>query len=387
VNQVTGLLDAGHEVELVSCSPERPTVTHPVVGEYGLLARTMFNVAAVRPKWWSYVKALASTLGGLFRYGGAVWRFWGYSVAHGYVSYPHWNLLRHFLQRRFDVIYCHYGPMGQLALQLRGLGVGGKICTVFHGVDISRHVRDEGRDCYRDLFANTELCLPISEYWEDRLLELGCEAAKVRVHHMGIDPEAFAYCGGSGGESGAVRVLTIGRLVEKKGYEYALRAIAQMPAGRVEYVIVGDGPLREELESLTRHLGAEDRVTFRGALRQDEVRQLYGQSDLFLLASVTAADGDKEGIPVVLMEAQASGLPVVATMHSGIGEVVKDGETGFLVAERDVAALTERLRYLVEHRECWAAMGRRGREVVCEQFNIGTLNRRLGELLRDLVER
>ena len=105
----------------------------------------------------------------------------------------------------------------------------------------------------------------------------------------------------------------------------------------------------------------------------------------FILASSTSRDGDMEGIPVVLMEAQACGMPVVSTLHSGIPEVVLDGESGVLVPEGDVDALTERLQYLVEHPELWPEMGRRGRKLVEQKYDIKMLNSRLVRIYEALL--
>jgi colanic acid/amylovoran biosynthesis glycosyltransferase len=108
-------------------------------------------------------------------------------------------------------------------------------------------------------------------------------------------------------------------------------------------------------------------------------------SDLFLLPSVRASDGDEEGTPTVLMEAMACGLPVLSTVHSGIPELVEDGVSGWLVPERDVAALADRIQWMLDHPDRWAAMGRAGRAKVEREFNIDTLNDRLVELYRGVL--
>ena len=124
-----------------------------------------------------------------------------------------------------------------------------------------------------------------------------------------------------------------------------------------------------------------------GPLPRERVRTLLDESHLLLAPSVTAADGDQEGTPVAIMEAMASGLPVVSTLHSGIPEVVKDGVTGLLVPERDVDALAEGLRRLVESPASWAGMGKRGRAVIEQEYDVGVLGGRLVEILAEAVSR
>ena len=158
----------------------------------------------------------------------------------------------------------------------------------------------------------------------------------------------------------------MGRLVEKKGHEYSIKAIAKAIINHknIIYLIAGDGHLRNKLESLVSELGIKNHVKFLGAVEQEEALKLYQQAHIFILPSVTSSNGDQEGIPVVLMEAQSAGLPVISTYHSGIPEAVIDGKSGFLVPEKDVNALAQKMEYLIEHPEVWPEMGRCGREFV-----------------------
>lgn len=120
-------------------------------------------------------------------------------------------------------------------------------------------------------------------------------------------------------------------------------------------------------------------------MTQEQVRQFYDDSHIFILPSVTAADGDREGQALVLQEAQAMGLPILSTLHNGISEGVLDGKSGFLVPERDVDALAETLRYLVKNPEVWAKMGCQGCAYVEERYNIEQLNEQLVETYQKLM--
>jgi colanic acid/amylovoran biosynthesis glycosyltransferase len=170
--------------------------------------------------------------------------------------------------------------------------------------------------------------------------------------------------------------------------EYAIRAIARLKASgrRLVYTVAGEGPLRAHLDRLIGELGLQAEVQLVGPKDKGEVVALLGLSHLFIAPSVTAEDGNQEGIPNALKEAMATGIPVISTRHSGIPELVESGESGFLVPERDSDALAERLAYLVDHPECWPSMGRAGRERIEAEFDSEKLNEELVELYREVVE-
>jgi glycosyltransferase involved in cell wall biosynthesis len=147
------------------------------------------------------------------------------------------------------------------------------------------------------------------------------------------------------GSNAAVTVLSVGRLVEKKGTDVLLAALARLPAGlHWKLVHVGNGPLLSNMQSLCRKLSLADRVEWRGALTQDEVLREYRAADLFALASRIARDGDRDGLPNVLVEAQSQGLACVASRISAVPELVSDGLTGVLVPPKDPAALCAALQ-------------------------------------------
>ena len=204
---------------------------------------------------------------------------------------------------------------------------------------------------------------------------------------MGIDLKKFKFSERMKQPGEPIKILTIGRLIEKKGHVYAIRAIAKVVKKyrNIEYLIAGDGPLRNKLEGLVQELGIEKHVKFSGAIEQNEVLKLYQQAHIFVLPSITTSNGDQEGIPVVLMEAQATGLPVISTYHTGIPEVIVEGKSGFLVPEKDVDALAERLEYPIEHPELWPDMGRYGRKFVEEKYDIKKLNQQLVEIYSNIL--
>lgn len=391
LNQITGLLDQGCDIRIFSLRRPAAGLQHPDIDSYGLMRRVAYNpmpgnrlrrvVAAVpafarifRARPGQAVRAL-----NVFRFGRAAFSlellFWLDNLAG--------------LQNRFDVLYCHFGIVGGLVAYLRELGgVNGALVTAFHGVDVSAALARQPT-MYRHLFGAGDLFLPISRRWRSRLIEYGCDPNLVGVHHMGVELSRFRFdcTGRPGGQP--LRILTVGRHVEKKGIEYALRAVAQARDSGVSlrYTIIGDGPLRGALEALSGRLGLAGVATFHGWQDQDVVAEQLKRNDVLLAPSVTDSTGDQEGIPVTLMEAMASGLAVVSTRHSGIPELVEDGRSGLLAEERDVDGLAQALVRLDRDPALYDSLRIAARKAVAEEFDVRKLNVRLVDICRGLSRR
>jgi colanic acid/amylovoran biosynthesis glycosyltransferase len=288
--------------------------------------------------------------------------------------------------RRFDAIHAQFGPSGRLIELCRAAGlVEGPIATAFYGYDLTRELRISGPRTYARLFANAALLLPNSDYLAGRLREAGAPAARIVTHHLGIDLAAFPFVDRRG-RSGPPVALAAGRLVEKKGFEYLIRGLAEAGDRFPGFVrIAGDGPLLGRLESLARELGVADRVAILGWRSPVEVAAEMRDADLLVVPSVTAEDGDMEGLPVVMTEAMATGLPIVGTRHSGIPEAIRDGVNGRLVDERDVAGLAAALAEWSD-RDRRLAAAEPSRAIAEAEFDGRALGRRLTGLLASIRE-
>jgi colanic acid/amylovoran biosynthesis glycosyltransferase len=232
-----------------------------------------------------------------------------------------------------------------------------------------------------------DLCLPISHHWKNKLITMGCKDEKVMVHRMGVDIAQFDFRKRIRPIKGTIKILSVARLVEKKGIKYSLEAISKVlkSHSNIEYSIAGDGPLRFELEQIIIRLKLEPHVHLLGWRTQVEINELMEQSDILLAPSVTSKDGDQEGIPVVLMEALAMGLPVISTYHSGIPELIIDGQTGLLVQERDSTALATKLNELIGNDSLANELRNNGEKYVKEHFNLDKLNSTLEEIYVKLL--
>ena len=377
--QITGLRERGHEVHVFAVPPgsqagraPEPNVHYqPALGRgvlrYLRAARMLRN--ASRPDR----RALVQSLNPL-RFGREAMSLDLLRAAAPWLP-----------GRRYDVVHCHFGGNGVRAMMLRELGVlGGPVVTTFHGTDMSAYLRRRGTGCYRRLLAAGELFLPVCNRWRRHLIELGGDPERIRVHHMGVDCTRIPVARGPGPR----RVLSVARLIEKKGIAFGIRAFALVARERrdVTYLIVGGGELQPQLVRLAARLGVGDRVAFAGPQSQAHVLQALYEADVFLAPSVTAPNGDEEGIPVALMEAMAAGLPVVASRHSGIPELVAHGHSGLLAAERDVSGLAAALGALLDSPEQRRAMGLEGRARVLADYEIETQNDRLVELFSGVID-
>jgi colanic acid/amylovoran biosynthesis glycosyltransferase len=288
----------------------------------------------------------------------------------------------------YDIIHCQFGPLGNQAIVLRAIGaIRAKIITTFRGYDISSYVKKNGEHIYMKLFDEGDLFLCVSEQIKAVLIKLGCDEQKVIVHRSGVHINKFNSSLHKPYSGGKIRLLTVARLVEKKGIQYGIQSIAKVlkKYPNIEYKIVGDGYLKDALQTLIEDLKVDNHVKLLGWKSKEQIIGLLQEADIFLAPSVTSQNGSREGIPGAIVEALALGLPVLSTRHSGIPEVVQDGESGFLVPERDTDALAEKLEYLIEHSELWPAMGKKGRTYVEQHYDIDKLNDRLVEIYQQLV--
>ena len=386
LNQLVGLLKRGHEVDIYADRlGALPAKCHADVGRYSLVARTRYQPL---PRAW--FARLRSAAGRTAHWG---WRDPGVTLhSLNFLRYRrhalnlkllHERLPAHAGLREYDVIHCHFGPNGERAVAWRKVGaIRGPVITSFHGYDVNRLPVTYGRNMYKTLFEHGDMFSVGTEFLKRRLILLGAADDRIVKLPMGVDLSRFHYAERRPTIDGEFRLLTVSRLVEVKGIEYALRAMAilkdKLP--RLRYQIVGEGPLRTDLEALTARLDLAKSVTFMGALSQEEVIRLHEGAHVFVMPSVVARAGDEENQPVALAEAQASGLPVVASAIGGIPECMRDGESGLLVPPRDSEALASSILWLADHPEVLGSMGRAGRAQVEKYFNLEKLNDQLVDI-------
>jgi colanic acid/amylovoran biosynthesis glycosyltransferase len=281
-----------------------------------------------------------------------------------------------------EVIVANFGQNGIVAARIKqAFFPEARLAVIFHGYDLSAYVAAHGWDGYRRAAPAIDIAIAVNRPWAN-LLAANTPLRTVVVHHLGVDL-AHIPLKQSSRRAGRFAVLFVGRMVEKKGLSVLLAAVAELKArGRdLEVQAIGDGPEESALRAQAAAVGLGDNVTFHGSQTHDVVLRMMSDCDCLALPSVTAADGDQEGIPVTLMEAMAAGLPVVSTCHSGIPELVTDDQTGLLVPERDPTTLANALDRLMSEAGLGERLAANARRFVAAEFNAEIQNRVLFDLI------
>jgi glycosyltransferase involved in cell wall biosynthesis len=292
------------------------------------------------------------------------------------------------------LLHAHFGPDGVLALPLaRALGV--PLVTSLRGYEVGRSTSSLlgsgrlswmryalGRDALK---RDGALFLAVSDALRARAIAAGYPAGRILTHYNGVDLARFP--AGPGGDGATI--LHVGRLVEKKGTALLLAAFAEVRKTHREarLAIIGEGPLRGALERLSAELELGDSVRFLGAQPPALVAEWMRRSALLAAPSLTARDGDAEGLPNVVVEAAASALAVVASDHAGIPEAVTDGRSGFIVPEGEREPLARRLSDLLASAELRHGMGLAGRELAEARFDAARQMEKLEEIYDALTSR
>ncbi len=314
-------------------------------------------------------------------------------ITHTLTCFP--NLFSNYFDiiGKLDLIHAHFGPNGVYAMNIADkLDI--PFLVTFHGYDITisrQAIWRSGRLLYYQLIFHEEKLkrkaaafIAVSKFIRQKLIDQGYPKEKIIQHYIGVDTTKFFPAATKTDER---YILCVGRHTEKKGIDTLLRAFAKIAAKHpsVSLIQVGKGPLTKNLQTLTKKLGIDKQVRFLGSQPHEKVMQLMRAAEILALPSQTAKDGDCEGLPIVILEASACSIPVVSTYHSGIPEAVLDGETGFLVAEKDEIAFAQRLDYLLDDRALGEKMGQQGREFICETFELRNQTLKLEAIYNSII--
>jgi len=235
----------------------------------------------------------------------------------------------------------------------------------------------------REKLAAASWAVTCTRTGHENLAGLAPDPEAVALCYHGLDLDKFAPQPHRAPRDGPVTILSVGRAVAKKGYDDLLAALALLPKDLDwRFVHIGGGALSKKLKAEAGRLGLADRIEWRGARAQPEVLAAYRAADIFVLAAKIAPDGDRDGLPNVLMEAQSQGLPCLATGLAGIPELIEDSVTGLLVPPADPPALAAALARLIADRTLREQLGMAGERRVRAAFDaktaIGLLARRFG---------
>ncbi len=388
VNQITGMIDRGHEIQIFALKNSREEVIHTDVKEYQLNNMVHYLPPLPETRIARILKGAGLLLALFFKKPVVTIKALKYFFkVRQQTLFRYLHFLRPFYHDQFDIVHCHFGPNALRALSLKKTGFKGKLVTTFHGFDVTTYINTYGQHVYDDLFNTGDLHTYNSEATKNILISLECPAGKMIKLPMGVNLEKFPYKARTVDPDQPINILSVGRLVEMKGREYAIKAVARVAHQypRIKYWIAGDGELKDRLQQLIYKSEMHDKIKILGWVESDKLIELYNQSHIFLHPSVKDSRGNMEGQGVVLIEAQAAGLPVIATNHNAFPTSMIDGVTGFLVSERDVSGIADKLIYLIEHKDQWPEIGKQGREFA-QQFDINILNDKLEQIYLSLFE-
>ena len=274
---------------------------------------------------------------------------------------------------------------GQIAVHLLPLIRKWKKPSIvsFHGADVTVDMNKPAyRKATRQMLEAVKLVLVRSESLRRAVADLGCDPEKIEIQRAGIPLEEFPFRERSWPKNGQCRLVQAGRLIEKKGLPVTLRAFAVFlrKYPNATLTIAGEGPMHDELQKLARELKIEPSVSFTGFISQEQLRDIYYRSHIFLHPSQKGHDGNQEGVPNSMLEAMASGLPVFATRHGGIPEAIENGVSGVLVPERDHEALARALLDAAQDPAFLWRIARSGAEAVRKNFDLRAQAQRLEEI-------
>jgi glycosyltransferase involved in cell wall biosynthesis len=288
-------------------------------------------------------------------------------------------------EHQLQLLHVFFGTKAILCLPaLRQLEI--PVSVSFHGRDVAECLNEPQFSCHLPgLFERADCIMVRSEFMGNKLIAGGCADSKIWVNWAGIPMQHFPYSPRSRAVGEPITFLQACRLIPKKGVQDTICAFHQVqrsiPSARLW--IAGDGELRDNLESMVRRMELTDSVTFLGPLDEEALMQRFHAADVFVHPSITTGTGDQEGIPNSMLEAMATGLAPIVTRHAGIPEVVRNGETGWLVAEASPDQLASRMLWCARHPEEMRSVGVEAHQLVERQF---ALHRRIDDLDRKYSE-
>ena len=295
-------------------------------------------------------------------------------------------------QNNVQLIHAHFGQNGYSLIPLaKALKV--PLVTTFYGEDASRlpFQVNEWQKRYKTLFSFGTYFLVEGNHLGKQLQRLGCPASKILIQHLGVQLEYFPFTKRELKRDEPLRILVAGRFTEKKGIVYAVMAFAQLIAKgtNARLTIIGDADnknaenmhTKKKIVDTINQTGLAEKITLMGMQPLENLRQAYYKHHIFFAPSIQAKNGDNEGgAPVTIIEACATGMPVVSSLHCDIPEVIKNEKTGLLATERNVQQLSDYLHFLAAQPEKITELGLKARQHIEDQYDATKQGTRLEKI-------
>lgn len=302
--------------------------------------------------------------------------------------YPY-DLVERLNADRPDLVHVYYGHKAVHHLEMLQAW-GGPWVVSYHGVDVSKFLDDAEYAAKKQVvFEQAALIMARSQSLLDRLAELGAPREKLRLNRTPIPLEHLTATARTAPADGRWRLVQACRLIEKKGILTTLKALAVVKQSHpgLRYILCGEGPLKDRILETAAALGLADNVELRGWLTQEQLLAEFDQAQLFLHPSEKTKKDDQEGIPNSMLEAMATGLPVVATLHGGIPEAVTDGHDGLLVPEHSPDQLAKAIRSLLEDADLLSRLSRNAAASVRQNFGATAQVAALEDVYLEAIQR
>ncbi|WP_417289538.1 glycosyltransferase [Corallibacter sp.] len=292
------------------------------------------------------------------------------------------SILYSLKQQQVDVLLIEYGTHAHRLLPLIKQS-GLPLVVHFHGYDASVHTVIEQCEQYKEVFAYAKYVVAVSRVMYQKLLELGCPADKLIYNVYGPQPEFESVKP----QFTKKQFVGIGRFTDKKAPYYTIMAFNKLAKQdpEAQLVLAGDGVLRNMCENLVKQYGLEQQVQFLGVVTPQRYQELLEESLAFVQHSITANNGDMEGTPLAVLEASVAGLPVIATNHAGIPDVIKHGETGLLCDEHDIDTMAKHMQKVLDDTAYAKQLGAAGKQHILEQYSLKRHIKALQDLMQKVV--
>ena len=384
VNQICALIDRGHEITIFAFQEGDRSIVHESVSNYGLLDK----LVTLQPEPRNRLKRIGSFFklvvkkGSPYRLGKVMKALNFFKYGKNALSLHNFYKSQWFLRKgEFDVIHCHFASSGLYIARLKRNGLLGpeKLVTSIHGSDINPGKVNDYKERYPILFEEMDLITYNSEYTLGILKQVHPSEEKMRLLPVGLDTRKFVKSQADIA-SATKNILFCGRLVPFKGPDLAIEIVRKLidRNNDVHLTMIGTGVLMETIKASIEEYGLGPYITLKGAVSQEEIIQAMDDSHIFLLPGIHEEEtGRAENQGLVIQEAQAMMLPVVVSDAGGMKYGLLDGETGFVVPEKDIDGFVEKLEMLINDEILRDEMGSNGREYVVRNFDSEVLCKKL----------
>lgn len=387
VNQICDLIDKGHEVTIFSFNKNEDALVHKKIRDYNLLQKVVYH----RPYHFSKIKryfpflkfllfnARDIDLSELLR---------NFNILKGGEEglslkffYKYYWILEH---GPFDILHAHFGANGAYVARMKTLGFLKKtgFISTFHGYDLNPKLLPEFKTEYQELFRQADFLTVNTEYSEELLSKI--TNRKIEIVPVGLDTDRFS--NQKKNMAGPVKIIFIGRLIALKGAHRAIeifRILMDRGLPDIKLSIVGEGEMRKDLWQLIADHDLENNIELKGALTQEEVLEELSAAQIFLFPGIYDENGRAETQGLVIQEAQAMGIPVIVSDAGGMKYGLMDGETGFVIGEKQLKEFADKIEYLIRNENKRIEMGDKAKAFVKQHYD----SKILGDKMVSLYEK